>query len=65
MYDMASDQPGGFMNPTQEEPAGMMKAIIQTTKRQAHTKVVELVLRKSSKSEENVGETKPKAVIGS
>jgi integrase len=35
------------------------------TKRQAHTKVVELVLRKSVKSEENVGQTKPKAVIGS
>ena len=35
------------------------------TKRQAHTKVVELVLRKSAKSEENVGQTKPKAVIGS
>jgi hypothetical protein len=35
------------------------------TKRQAHTKVVELILRKSVKSEENVGQTKPKAVIGS
>ena len=35
------------------------------TKRQAHTKVVELVLRESVKSEENVGQTKPKAVIGS
>jgi integrase len=35
------------------------------TKRQAHTKVVELVLRKSVKSEENVGQTKPTAVIGS
>jgi len=35
------------------------------TKRQAHTKVVELVLRKSVKSEENVGRTKPKAAIGS
>ena len=35
------------------------------TKRQAHTKIVELVLRKSVKSEENVGQRKPKAVIGS
>ena len=35
------------------------------TKRQAHSKVVELVLRKSVKSEENVGQMKPKAVIGS
>jgi hypothetical protein len=35
------------------------------TKRQAHTKVVELVLRKSVKSEENVGQKKPTAGIGS
>ena len=35
------------------------------TKRQAHSKVVEMVLRKSAKSEENVGQTKPIAAIGS
>ena len=35
------------------------------TKRQALAKVVELVLRKPVKSEENVGQTKPKASIRS
>lgn len=35
------------------------------TKRRAHTKVVYLVVRTPIKSEDDVGQTKPKAVIGS
>jgi hypothetical protein len=35
------------------------------TKRQAHSKVVEMVLKKSVRSEKAAGQKKPKAVIGS